>query len=625
MNTKNALLESIDAGRFIVLPKMDKDEALSRLADLIESSPLFLKESRFRETLFRREAQTPNYLGYGIAMPHANVQQGDQAICAIGWSPSGIDYGNPDNWLVHLLLMYCVPVSVQNQFLNEISILARAIENDPAKHELVNLPDSETVCSRIRQWLDPSLNGKISGDKTPQDQRLSNSSVSHILLPDVIDMIRENRLKDLQVFLGAQPAPEIADMISEAQEQDCVLIFRLLPRQTAAEVFSLLDLSEQETLLRYIAGDEAKQILTSLTPDDRTALFEELPAPVTQRLLGLLDDKDRKETLTLLSYPENSVGRLMTNRYVTARSEWTCEHAIENIRKTGKDSETIVMVYIIDDKGKLLDDLPLRSLIMAQPKTLVKTLLDGRYVALHSLQDQEDAVNVFKKYDLYALPVVDSDGVILGIVTADDILDISEEEATEDFHKGAAVRPLEEGYLKSKISLLYRNRMPWLVTLVFINIFSGAGIACFESLIASYVALVFFLPLLIGSGGNAGSQSATLVIRSMALGEVNTADFAKMFFREIAVSLGLALTMACAVFLLGWWRSGMLIALVVAVSMIAVVVFSSLIGMVLPFILRKTKIDPAAASAPLVTSLADIFGVLIYFGIATFLIKLIVS
>lgn len=229
---------------------------------------------------------------------------------------------------------------------------------------------------------------------------------------------------------------------------------------------------------------------------------------------------------------------------------------------------------------------------------------------------------VFKKYDQHALPVVDSDGILLGIVTNDDILDVSEAEATEDFHKVSAVRPLTAGYLRTPLRMLFRSRLPWLLALVFVNIFSGAGIAHFNDLITSFVALVFFLPLLIDSGGNAGSQSATLVIRSMALGEMTLSDFARAFWREVLVSVGLGLCMAVAVFALAWWRSGIRIALVVSLSMALIVLGGSLVGMMLPFVLRKMKFDPAVASSPLVTSLADILGVLIYFGIASRLLHL---
>jgi len=357
-------------------------------------------------------------------------------------------------------------------------------------------------------------------------------------------------------------------------------------------------------------------VLRSLTPDDRTALFEELPAQVTQRLLGLLSDADRQKALQLLSYPEDSVGRLMTDRYVKVRPEWTVAETIHFIRQHGTDSETIAMVYITDDKGRLVDDLRLRKLILADPSTRVVDLLDGQFVALSSRQDREEAVQMFKKYDLYAMPVIDADGVLLGIVTVDDILDVAEEESTEDFHKLGTVNPLEMSLREATAGLLFRKRIGWLLGLVAVNIVAGMGIALFESTILAVVALVFFLPLLVDSGGNAGAQSSTLVVRAMATGEIGRDDWWRLFSREVSVSAIIGFTMAAATFLLGLWRGGLTVAIVVAISMVAVVMSSSLMGLLLPMVLNKLKLDPATASAPLVTSLADIVGVLIYLSIA---------
>lgn len=620
MDTKRPLLKAIEEGRLIELPPCDKETALRLLSEQIALTPGFQAQAGLLQNVLQREAQAITYLGYGIACPHARADQEGELVCAIGWSPSGIDYGNTDGWAVHLILMYYVTYSQRNAYLTELSSLARVIEGDDAKHELVNFEDLDEVRSRLLGWMDVIEEEAAGHRRVAVAHRAVSTVLSRLLMPDIVEMIEAGRLNDIRVFLAAQPAPEIAELITAMGDHDRILLFRLLPRRLAEEVFSLLDYPSQNLLLNNMAQDETRQILSALSPDDRTALFEELPANVTQRLLGLLSDKDRKQALSLLSYPKDSVGRLMTNKYVTAKAEWTVEHTLEHIRATGNDSETMVMVYITDENGLLVDDLLLRRIILAAPSARVADLLDGHYAALHSLQDREDAVNVFKKYDLYALPVVDSDGVLLGIVTNDDILDVSEEEATEDFHKGVAVRPLTAGYLNTPLAILYRSRLPWLVTLVFINIFSGAGIAHFEKLIGSFVALVYFLPLLIG---NAGSQSATLVVRSMALGEVRLADFMKAFGREMLVSLGLGLSMALAVFLLAWWRAGLPIGLVAALSMTVIVLIGSLMGMTLPFILRKLKIDPAVASAPLVTSLADILGVVIYLSIASSLLSVV--
>ena len=445
---------------------------------------------------------------------------------------------------------------------------------------------------------------------------MSPMILSHLLKLEILELLEAGRLNEVREFLNDQPAPEIAELIVAVEGKDRALLFRLLPRQLADEVFSLLDAATQNLLLDDMAQEEIRRVLSALSPDDRTALFQELPARVTQRLLALLPDGDRKQALTLLSYPEGSVGRLMTDRYITVQPEWTAEQALEHIRRHGPDSETLAMVYITDDKGRLVDDLRLRKLILADPSTRVADLLDGQFVALSSLQDREAAVQVFRKYDLYALPVTDADGVLLGIVTADDILDVAEKETTEDFHKIATVRPLQTSLRDASLWLLYRKRIGWLLALVFVNIFSGAGIAIFEETIAAVVALVFFLPLLIGSSGNAGAQTATLIVRAMATGEIGRDDWGWLFTRELGVSGAIGLVMAVTVFLIGWVMGSLQVGIVVAVSMLVVVVVGSLIGTVLPMVLNKLKMDPATASAPLITSLADILGVLIYFSIA---------
>ncbi|MCZ7592888.1 MAG: magnesium transporter [Kiritimatiellae bacterium] len=612
MNTMPALLKAVDEGRVIQLASTTKDAALRELAAAMHTENLGVTPTQLLDAVFRREIQSSAYLGHGVAIPHARAGEEGEAYCAIGWSPNGIQYDTTDEWSVHLILMYCVPASASGAYLAEIAALAKAIRADKTNYEIAVLSDFDTAIARLRKWLE------ISTDKhDPVRKGSGTTSVSRFLLPDITEMIEAGRLNDTRIFLSSQPAPDVAEMISDVEDQYRLLLFRLIPRRLASEVFSLLDYASQDLLVNSMAQEEARQVISTLSPDDRTALFEELPANVTQRLLSLLSEQDRKQSLALLSYPRDSVGRLMTNRYIAIRSEWTVEQAMAHIRATGSDSETMAVIYITDEEGVLLDDVRLHNLILAEPSIPISNLQDGQFAVLTSVMDREEAVTIFKKYDLYALPVVDEDGVLLGIVTSDDMLDVSEEEATEDFHKGVAVRPMETGYLKTPLLTMYRSRIPWLLVLVFINVFSGAGIAYFEALIGAYVALVFFLPLLIDSGGNAGSQSATLIIRSMALGELSLHDFFQTFGREILVSVGLGLSMAVAVFFLAWWRGGARMGLVVSIAMTAIVITGNLIGMLLPFIFRKLRMDPAVASGPLVTSLVDILGVLIYFGTAS--------
>ena len=443
----------------------------------------------------------------------------------------------------------------------------------------------------------------------------------HLLLPEILELLHAGRLNELHTFIAQQPAPEIADLLTAIAHQDRVLLFRVLPRQLAGDVFSLLEPPFQNRLLEELAHEEIRQVLAGLSPDDRTALFEELPAQVTQGLLGHLSEKDRKQTLALLSYPEDSVGRLMTDRYVKVRPEWSVGQALEHLRKTGIDSETMTMIYITNDKGRLTDDLRLRKLLLADPSVQVSDLLDGHFVCLRSLQDREEAVQVFRKYDLYALPVVDADGILLGIVTVDDILDVAEEEVTEDFHKLATVQPLQVSLKQATVNLLFRKRIGWLLTLIVVNIFTGMGIRVFEGTILKLAALVALLPLLLGSGGNAGAQTATMVVRAIATGEIGRGDWWRLFLREVGVSLSIGLIMAVAAFVLGWLLGSVQVGIIVAISMVSIVAVGSLTGVLLPMALNRLHFDPATASVPLITSVADILGVLIYFSIATLVLQ----
>ena len=432
---------------------------------------------------------------------------------------------------------------------------------------------------------------------------------------DIAELIHARDWAMLRRALADVPAPEIADRLTELDKPDRVLLFRALARPQAAAAFAHLEPQWRRTLLEDLTDDETRELLAGLPPDDRTQLLEELPGQVTQRLLNLLSPEDLKEARWLLGYPAESVGRLMTPDYVAVRPEWTIEQALAHIRAKGKDSETINVVYVVDQEWRLLDDIELRRLILAAPGTRVEEIMDHAFVTVPAHADREEAVLLMLRYDLIALPVVDSDGVLLGIVTVDDILDVAEEEATEDFHRVGSVAPLRTSLKEATVGYLYRRRILWLLALVVVNIFSGAGIAAFSDTIAASVALVFFLPLLIGSGGNAGAQSATLMVRALATGDVGLRDWLRMLGKELAVSGALGITMAVAASLIGIVRAPE-VTWVVASTMFVIVIVGSLMGMSMPFLLTRLGFDPATASAPLITSLADIVGVIIYFSIA---------
>ncbi|CAN5672215.1 magnesium transporter [soil metagenome] len=437
------------------------------------------------------------------------------------------------------------------------------------------------------------------------------------LKPEILELIEAREWDSLRDALTHWPVPEVADLLLHLRKGDRVLLFRALPRRQAAGVFSRLAFEEQDALLAALSDEETRGLLASLHPDNRTQLLAELPGRVTQRMLNLLGPEDLKEVRSLLGYPEESIGRLMTPDYVAVHPEWSVAEALGHIRAHGKDSETINQIYVTDHAWRLLDDIELRRIILADPETRIADLMDRSFASLSAFADREVAVQLIRRYDQVALPVVDSDGVLVGIVTVDDVLDVAEQEATEDFHRVGSVEPIRTSLREAGIGFLYRRRIVWLLVLVFINIFTGAGIAYFEDTLAAVLVLVVFLPLLIDSAGNAGSQAATLMVRAIATGDVRMADWFRLAGKELGVAAALGGTMAVAVSVLAVWRGGPDVAVVVATSMVAVVIIGSMAGMSLPFLLSRMKLDPATASAPLVTSIADISGVLVYFSIAS--------
>jgi magnesium transporter len=337
-------------------------------------------------------------------------------------------------------------------------------------------------------------------------------------------------------------------------------------------------------------------------------------------MLNLLTLHDRREALQLLGYPEESVGRLMTPDYVAVRPEWSIRQALKHIRSKGTDSETINVIYVTDGSWVLLDALSLRRFILANPEDPVSQIMDYSFVGISAFKDREEAVRMIQHYDLVALPVLDSGGVLIGIATIDDLMDVAQEEATEDFHKVAAVAPLKTSYRESSVWLLYRKRIIWLSVLLFVNLIASGVIAAYEEMLISTITLAFFIPLLIATGGNAGAQSATLMVRAIATGDVKLSQWLWATGREMAVAGLLGLTMGIASSVLGIFRGGLEIGIVVGLAMVLIVLVANFIGVVLPFLLTRIRVDPAVVSNPLITSVADVTGLIIYFSIATWIL-----
>lgn len=437
------------------------------------------------------------------------------------------------------------------------------------------------------------------------------------------NLIDEQNWIALRHELAGMDAVQVSDLINELPEKDDVIVFRLLPRELSNETFSNLSYEKQEQLIEALAMRQGRltALLNDLKPDDRTALLEEMPGHVAQRLIQLLSPQERRIAVQLLGYPEDSVGRLMTPDYVAVKMHYSIEETLNHIRHYGKDSETLNVIYVVDNNWKLIDDVRIRDIILAKPDQTIEDVIDNRFIALSAFDDQESAIRTFQDHDRVALPVTDSEGILLGIVTFDDVMDIVEEETTEDFHKFGSIQDAVLNPLKASVTFLYRRRIFWLFILVFMNVFSGAAIASFEQTIQFHIALLFFLPLLIASGGNAGAQSATLMVRALATGDVEVGDWLKLVGKEVMVSLLLGITMALAVSLVASFRAPDIL-VVVSISMVCIVLAGSIIGLLLPFIFTRFKIDPATASAPLITSIADIIGVVLYFSIATWYLNI---
>lgn len=436
-------------------------------------------------------------------------------------------------------------------------------------------------------------------------------------------LIKEQSWSILQEKLLSLDNPSIVFLIEHSREFDSAVLFRFLPREKAKDVFQELSPIKQGEIISDLANNAKKvaDLMNDMDPDDRTAFFEELPGQVAQRFMQMLSPENRSIAIQLLGYPEDSIGRLMTPKFVAVKSFFTVEQTLQHVRKFGRDSETLDVLYVVDYEWKLIDDILIRDVLVAGSDELIENLIGDKCLWLSAYDDQETAVKVFKDYNCTALPVIDTTGTLLGIVTIDDIFDVAEQEGTEDFHKFGAVKDAVISPLHASVPFLYKKRIVWLMALVFVNIFSGAAIARFENLIESVVSLVFFLPLLIDSAGNAGSQSATLMIRALAVGDVQRRDWLRLLGKEFIVALLLGVSMAVGVTMVASWRSPEIIP-VVALTMVFTVVVGSMIGMLLPFLFTRFKLDPATASAPLITSIADISGVLIYFSIAKWFLGL---
>jgi magnesium transporter len=460
----------------------------------------------------------------------------------------------------------------------------------------------------------------------PATRQEDDRMLTDELKADVEQAMRDRRFFRLREIISEMEPPDAADAIDALEPEERAVALRVLRREDAAEVFEYLEPESQEGLLKALARDKVEAILNDMSPDDRTQMLEELPASATKQMLSLLSAEERKVASQLLGYPEDSVGRLMTPDCVAVPADWTIGRTLEHVRTHGKDSETLNVIYIVDEKGRLIDDLRIRQILLADPESKIAELLDGSFTSLRASQDQEEAVALFKEYDRVSLPVIDSRGVLLGIVTIDDVLDVAEEEATEDIHKLGGSAALEQPFMQIGFVQMLHKRMGWLVLLFLGQLFTLNAMGFFSKRIEEALVLVLFVPLIISSGGNSGSQAATLVIRAMALGEVGLADWWRVLRREILFGLTLGVVLATVGFLRvglgeslggGYGPDWHVVASAVGVALVCVVLWGVFVGSMLPFVLSRVGADPATSSAPFVTTLVDVTGLIIYFSVAT--------
>ncbi len=444
-----------------------------------------------------------------------------------------------------------------------------------------------------------------------------------------LEMIQSEDVLQIREFLNNQNISDVAELIYDHPDYAAQIIGNMSTHR-AASTFKILDFPTQKSIIQETPAFKTAELLNELSADDRTAFLEELPSEVVKELIKTLDPEERKITLSLLGYPESSVGRLMTPDYIAVEKDWTVKEVIEHIREVGKDSETIDVIYVVDEKGVFIDDIRIREIILANPEKKIEDVIDNRYIALNVNDDQEAASEAFKMNNRVALPVLDNNKVLLGIVTIDDVLWVAQEEFTEDIQKIGGTEALDEPYLEIPLLKLFKKRIVWLVVLFLSEMLTATAMGYFEDEIAKAVVLALFVPLIISSGGNSGSQASTLIIQAMALGEITIADWWQVVRREILSGLMLGTVLGIIGFTrVMLWNEifhtygdhSVLIASTVGFSLVGVVLWGTIAGSMLPIVLKKFGADPATSSAPFVATLVDVTGLVIYFSVAFLIMR----
>ena len=441
-------------------------------------------------------------------------------------------------------------------------------------------------------------------------------------------LLEEKKFNTLRDILVTMKPYDIAAVFEELQDEKTPILFRILPKELAAETFVEMDEDTQEFLIHGFSDSELKEIVNELFVDDAVDIIEEMPANVVKRILRQADKDMRREINELLKYPEDSAGSIMTTEFIVLRPDMTAEMAIKRIRRTGVDKETIYTCYVTDENNRLIGITTVKDLLLAEDDDPVKDMMEENVISVHTLDDQEQVAQLFSNYDFLALPVVDNEQRLVGIVTIDDAIDVIREEATEDFEKMAAVLPSDKPYMKTSVWGIYKKRVPWLLILMLSATFTSTIISSFDGMLASVIILSSFIPMITGSGGNAGSQASVSVIRALSLGEIEFKSMFVVLWKELRVAFFCGLTLAVAnfvklmIFDLRGHDNAFFIALVVSLTLVGTIIMAKLVGASLPLLSSKIGLDPAVMANPLITTVCDSLSLLIYFGVASVVLQL---
>ena len=441
-------------------------------------------------------------------------------------------------------------------------------------------------------------------------------------------LLEEKKYSTLRDILTTMKPFDIAAVFEELQDEKLPILFRILPKELAAETFVEMDEETQQFLIHGFSDSELKEVVDELFVDDAVDLIEEMPANVVKRILRQADKEMRRQINELLKYPEDSAGSIMTTEFISLRPDMTAEMAIKRIRRTGVDKETIYTCYVNDDNNRLIGITTVKDLLLAEDDDLVRDMMEENVISVHTLADQEEVAQLFSNYDFLALPVVDNEMRIVGIVTIDDAIDVIQEETTEDIEKMAAVLPSDKPYMRTSVWGIYKKRVPWLLILMLSATFTSTIISSFDGMLASVIILSSFIPMITGSGGNAGSQASVSVIRALSLGEIEFKSMFTVLWKELRVAALCGLTLAVANFIklmlfdLRGHDNAFIIALVVSLTLVGTIIMAKIVGSSLPLLSSKIGLDPAVMANPLISTVCDSLSLLIYFGVASMLLNL---